>query len=74
MLLRERAKTVSADYKRHWEYLQVIKPDNFDWKSAEGDGDAANCQLRLRKYIDQHLVLVESYGKEISVSESAMKR
>ena len=43
-------------------------------KSPEGDGDAANCQLRLRKYIDQHLVLIESYGKEISVSESGMKR
>ncbi len=73
VLLRERAKTVRADYKRHWECLQGVKPDNFDCKSPEGDGDAADRQLRLRQYIDHHLVLIESYGKKIRVSESAMK-
>ncbi len=60
VLLRERAKTVCADYKRYWECLQGVKLENFDWISPEGDGDAADHQLRFRQYIDQHLVLIES--------------
>lgn len=74
MLLRLRAKTVRATYKRSWECLKNVKPRKFDWTSPEGDGDAVDRQDKLLHYIEQHLPLIEQYGNSIRLSESASKR
>ena len=74
VLLRLRAKTVRATYKRHWECLRNIKPRKFEWTSPEGDGDASSRQEALLSYIEEHLPLIESYANKIRLSELMMYR
>ena len=73
-LLRERAKSVRASYKRHWEALNNIKPQKFDWESPEGDADAVSRQDNLLRYIEDHLPLVDIYGRQIRSRNFASRR
>ena len=57
-LLRERAKTVPASYKIHWEVLQNATPAKFMWTSPEGTGDLVERQERFLAYIEDHLPLI----------------
>ena len=63
-----------ASYKRHWEVLKNIKPQKFDWESPEGDGDAVSRQDNLLRYIEEHLPLIEKYGRQIRSSDFASRR
>ena len=74
VLLRLRAKTVGATYKRTWECLQNIKPQKFIWESSEGSGDACARQKALLYYIEQHLLLIDRYSNKIRLSEAASFR
>ena len=51
VLLRLRAKTVRATYKRYWECLENLKPQQFEWVTPKGDGDAVDRQNKLLHYI-----------------------
>ena len=73
VLLLLQAKTVRATYKRYWESKENIKPQKFEWKSLEGDGDACERQENLLRYIEQHLSLIRFYENQIRLSESASK-
>ncbi len=53
VLLRLRAKTVRATYKRYWECFENVKPQDFEWVTPEGDGDALDRQDKLLHYIEQ---------------------
>ena len=73
-LPRERAKSVRASYKRDWEVLKNIELENFNWESLEGHGDADSRQENLLRYIENHLPLIERYGRQIRSSEFASRR
>ncbi len=74
MLLRLRAKTVRAGYKRHWERRKNIKPRKCKWESPEDDGDASDRQDKLLDYFEQHLPSIERYAYQIRLKESASAR
>ena len=74
MLLRMRARTVRAQYKRHWEVLKDLKPEQFVFKTPEvGDSVTADEQ-RLKEFIQSHLIRIEALRSEIERSESAKVR
>ena len=54
VVLRLRAKTVRATYKRQWACLEALKPRKFEWQSPEVEGDAADRQGQFHHYIEQH--------------------
>ncbi len=73
-LLRLRAKTLRATFKRYWECMENIKPRKFGWDTSEGNGSAFDRQEKLLNYIEQHLPLIECYWYRIRSSKSVMKR
>ncbi len=74
VLLRIRAKTVRATYKRHWECIANLKPLKFEWESPEGDRDAASRQEAFLRYIEAQLPLIDNMVNRIRLSETATKR
>ncbi len=73
-LLRLRDETVRATYRRYWESLENVKPRKVEWEVPEGDGNTVDRQENLLRYIDQHMALIEQYGKAIRSSEFATRR
>ena len=65
-LLRCRARTIRAHYKRMWEVTSNQKPAPFVWHSPERDGDDETTSRNvLRKYIADHVVQIERLRKQV---------
>ncbi len=73
-LLQTRARSVRANYKRHWERLRNLKPDKFKWESPVGDGDVSQREAALKGYISSHFMLIEEYARQIRLSPAATRR
>ena len=74
VLLRERAKTLRASYKKHWEVMRNITPTKVMFTSSEGTGDAVDRQERWLAYTEDHLPLIERFANRIHLSKEASVR
>ena len=73
-LWNERAKSIRASYKRHWEVLMDVKPRKWEWESQEGDGDEVSKQDNLMRYIESHIPLIDKHRNQIRLSDKASMR
>ena len=71
VLLLERAKTLRASYKSHWEVIQNTTLANFMWTSQQGTGAAVDRQERFLAFIEDHLPLIECYDSRILLKSQA---